>query len=207
MPAVTVTLRKSFPRRAGLGAGGHGRMVQPQWGSSLPTVSTNGGATTTSTGSTTTSTQTGPSWAGWSGNPGRRGRPQQLGTTSVAPGTEAYSQAMAPTAADLQAFQQALATAAQYGVVSTTQAAQYQSSANSASDAQIQQLTAQLNQLIASAPTAATVAASVAAGTPTTSTSWLDEQTSILGTEVTNSTLLIGAVVLLGGLYFVTRKK
>jgi hypothetical protein len=111
-----------------------------------------------------------------------------------------------PSASTLSAFQTALANAGQLGVISTTQVSTLQAEAANATDAQLQSLTAQLNALVASAPSTLTTAASAAA--TVTPTNWWDESTSIAGYTIQNSTLAISAVLLLGlGYFFMSKKR
>lgn len=180
---------------------------QPVW---QPQSSTSGASSTTSTGSSGTSTF-----------PGRRGRPanfqgfqngqngqgnqwqngqgsqwQQNGQSNQ--WQQSYTQQSgAPTQADLTAFQQALANAAALGVISPTQASQIQAQANNATDAQIQNLTQQINVLVESTPSAAAAASTTAsATTAATSTSWWDGSTTIFGATVSNPVLVLGAGII-----------
>jgi hypothetical protein len=121
---------------------------------------------------------------------------------------QGQQQSTAPTSADLSAFSQALESAAALGVISPTDVASYQSSANTATDAQLQALTAQINALVASTPSAAAAATAATATTATTTTtSWWDDTTTLFGSQIQNSTLAIGGIAALAFAYFAFGKK
>jgi hypothetical protein len=97
-----------------------------------------------------------------------------------------------PSQATQTAFSEALEQAAALGVITSGQAGQYESAANTATDAQLQQLTAQLNELVASTPSAAaTIAPSTSV--PATTTSWWSGSTTLFGATISNPMLAIGA--------------
>jgi hypothetical protein len=91
------------------------------------------------------------------------------------------------------AFTEALQNASAAGVITPGQAGQYESAANTATDAQIQQLTIQLNELIANTPSAAAATAAQSTTAAAPSASWWSGSTTVFGTTVSNSTLAIGA--------------
>jgi LPXTG-motif cell wall-anchored protein len=112
----------------------------------------------------------------------------------------------APTASDLAAFQQALSSALSLGLITSAQATAYQTQAASSTDAQLQALTAEINSLVSGSSSGA-VSSLVASGTPTTSTSWWDGSSTIAGYTISNSTLTIGGVLILGLGYLLVSKK
>lgn len=194
---LTIIVRKPFPHRAGLGAdaqvidtqSGH-RGRSGYWGGTLP-PSVNAVDTTTTTATDGSSTTT----PGVSSHPGRRGRP----TSYSAPAASAQQvqqtvQSTAPTQADLNAFSAALSNAVALGVITSAQAAQYQSAASTSTDAQLNSLTNQIVALAATSTPATVATASTAAAT--TTTSWWSGTTTLFGSAVSNSTLTIGAGLL-----------
>jgi hypothetical protein len=110
----------------------------------------------------------------------------------------------------MAAFNAALASAVSYGVISTTGAAQLQSQTSGATDATVQALTTQINQLMATTPSSALTAAGAVATPATavaTSTSWWDGTTTIFGATVGNPMLVIGAGLAAVGLWAAFKKK
>ena len=111
----------------------------------------------------------------------------------------------------MAAFNAALALAVSYGVISSQGASQLQAQASGASDATVQGLTAQINSLLASTPSAALTAAGATAAAPATtaaaSTSWWSGSTSLFGSTVSNSTLAIGAGLAAVALWAAFKKK
>jgi len=206
MASVTIMLRKGFPRRAGMGAA-HGTVrMHGGWGPSTTLAPAAPSGTAPGTPIAAPSTGPSTSYRSW-----RRGQNQvQSGQSNQNQGGwnagQGTSSSTVPSASTLSAFQTALANAGQLGVISTTQVSTLQAEAANATDAQLQSLTAQLNALVASAPSTLTTAASAAA--TVTPTNWWDESTSIAGYTIQNSTLAISAVLLLGlGYFFMSKKR
>jgi hypothetical protein len=189
---MAIRSSRHFPRglRA-IGPQGGALIRQPGFGGRPPRAilgASQVSATSTSSPSAASNPQ---QWGtSWRNNP----RNTQYGSSGNGQSYSSQNQGSTPTAADLAAFQQALENAAALGVISTTEAAQYNSAADTATDAQLQQLTAQINSLVASTPSAAAAAADATAAAPAAaSTSWLDGTTTLFGSTLNNSTLAIGA--------------
>ena len=220
MATIVVRAKTSF--RRGLGAAS---FLPTGWGGQPPIFRGGGNTVAPPSSATSTNTATGATSTTSSGFPGRNGRGRQPSATSqgyvggTPSGSTRWSQSsggqygtQTASQSTMAAFNAALSQAVSYGVISTTGAASLQAQANGASDATVQALTAQINQLLATTPSAALTAAgaSTSTATPTTataSTSWWSGSTTLLGATVSNSTLAIGAGLAAVALWAAFKKK
>ena len=214
MATVLLQISKGFPRRRGLGAtarhqGGQIRPGPLTTNYAPSRAITNASSATTNVGNPSQTSYGAGKWSqsrqagGWRGNGNASGG-----------GGGWLSQAQnptAPTSADIQAFQAALENASALGVITTAQVAQLQAQATQSTDQQLQTFTAQINNLVASTPSAQAAAAAsnsaLAGAAATTSTSWWSGTTTVLGTTVSNSTLAIGAGLAAVALWAAFKKK
>jgi hypothetical protein len=212
---ATILIRPKTSFRRGLGAAS---FRNPYWGGMPPALPLGGVATAPSSTNTSSATSTNTGTAnGYSGR-GRRGwananQGYAGGSPSNIPPWQQGSQSSSQTASQstMAAFNAALANAVAYGVISTQGAAQLQSQTSNATDATVQALTAQINQLLATTPSAALTAAG-ATTTPastavTPSTSWWSGSTTLFGSTISNSTLAIGASLAAVALWAAFKKK
>ncbi len=202
--ASLIMVRKSFPRRAGVGT--YNQDDMPYW---FPTAKT---AQQASAGGAPNYSYMPSSMVGQ--QPMVTQQPTGSNYSRTQNQANVQQQAVvsnAPSASTLSAFQQALANASTYGVLTTAQISSYQSQANSSTDSALQSLTSQINQAVSTAVSAAQTAAAAstaaAATTATTSTSWWDGTTTIFSTAVNNSTLAIGGAIAAALGYFLFAKK
>ncbi len=220
--ALTIRVKRPFPHRVGMGAapmvrtGGAAGNRFGTWGGNMPPIMPNPiQVSGTSSGTITPGPQGGMvrirPWQtkGSSGQSNSQSN-WQGSSQGWQGGYNQQSQSGGsgqPTQADLLAFTEALQQASAAGVITPGQAGSYQSAANTATDAQIQQLTIQLNELMADTPSAVASTAAQAVAAPATTTSWWSGSTTLFGSTVSNSTLAIGAGVLAVLGYAALRKK
>ena len=162
---------------------------------SPPTITTNGGSTSTPAASTSST----PSY------PGRRGPRASGGSTYQGSQSASQVSANAPTAAHLAAFQQALTDAQTYGAITSAQASQIQSQAANYSDADLQTLTATLHSMASTAAAGTSTTATTTAAA--TTTSWWTGSTTLFGSVIQNSSLAIGGAIAAAVAYFAFKKK